>query len=175
MAKADETRARLLDAAERVLLARGQSNFTLDAVAAEAGVSKGGLLYHFASKEALLVGLVRRVADRSAAIIAGERSVARWYIQYPDDNDEAEAALIGSVIASLRSTNHEDDAVHREVTALMTAWDGAIKAEVGGDSVRAAMIRLVGDGIFLATLMKLPLPDPEVHRQLVARLLDPQP
>ena len=32
----------------------GPQALTLDAVAAEAGVSKGGLLYHFASKRELL-------------------------------------------------------------------------------------------------------------------------
>ena len=40
---------------------------TLDAVAAAAQVSKGGLLYHFASKDALAAGLLERLRERSAA------------------------------------------------------------------------------------------------------------
>jgi hypothetical protein len=41
---------RILDAAERVVLRDGVTHLTLDAVAAETGISKGGLLYHFPSK-----------------------------------------------------------------------------------------------------------------------------
>ncbi|HEV2228704.1 MAG TPA: TetR/AcrR family transcriptional regulator [Steroidobacteraceae bacterium] len=53
-------RDRLLDAAERVVVESGATHLTLDAVAKSAGVSKGGLLYHFPSKEALLEGMLAR-------------------------------------------------------------------------------------------------------------------
>ncbi len=53
MARGD-TRQRLLDAAAAVVRRDGAQALTLDAVAAEAGVSKGGLLYHFKSKRELL-------------------------------------------------------------------------------------------------------------------------
>jgi AcrR family transcriptional regulator len=48
----------ILDAAERVITKRGPAHFTLDAVAAEAGISKGGLLYNFPSKQSLIEGMV---------------------------------------------------------------------------------------------------------------------
>ena len=47
MPAATDTRRRLLDAATAVVRRDGARALTLDAVAAEAGVSKGGLLYHF--------------------------------------------------------------------------------------------------------------------------------
>jgi len=53
-------RDRLLDAAETVIQRDGIASFTLDAVAAEAGVSKGGLLHHYPSKERLIETLVAR-------------------------------------------------------------------------------------------------------------------
>ena len=53
----------LLDAAIDVIRRDGARALTLDAVAAEAGVSKGGLLYHFASKRALIDGLLERWLD----------------------------------------------------------------------------------------------------------------
>ncbi|MFM7780846.1 MAG: helix-turn-helix domain-containing protein, partial [Alphaproteobacteria bacterium] len=53
---------RILDAAENLIIARGVGAMTLEAVAREARVSKGGLLYHFASKEALLEALLGRLA-----------------------------------------------------------------------------------------------------------------
>lgn len=42
----------------RVIAAQGTLRLTLEAVAAEAGISKGGLLYHFPSKDSLLLGLL---------------------------------------------------------------------------------------------------------------------
>ncbi len=53
----------LLDAAERVVVRQGIANLTLDAVAAEAGLSKGGLLHHFPSKDRLVEAMVQRSAD----------------------------------------------------------------------------------------------------------------
>lgn len=53
-----DARTRILDAALAVADRVGAANLTLDAVAADAGVSKGGLLYHFASKDQLLRAVV---------------------------------------------------------------------------------------------------------------------
>ena len=54
----DDTRRRILDAAALIARDSGAGNLSLDAVAAKAGVSKGGLLYHFSSKSKLLQSLV---------------------------------------------------------------------------------------------------------------------
>lgn len=56
-------RDRVLDAAEEVILRDGIASFTLEAVAAEAGVSKGGLLHHYPSKDRLIETLVARSLD----------------------------------------------------------------------------------------------------------------
>jgi AcrR family transcriptional regulator len=52
----------LLDAAEAVIVRDGIASLTLDAVAAEAKVSKGGLLHHFPNKDRLVEALVMRTA-----------------------------------------------------------------------------------------------------------------
>jgi AcrR family transcriptional regulator len=46
--RSTNSREKLLDAAEVVVMERGANSMTLDAVAAQANVSKGGLLYQFA-------------------------------------------------------------------------------------------------------------------------------
>lgn len=56
-------RDHLLDSAEEVVLRSGVGALTLDAVAAHAKVSKGGLLYHFPSKDALIESLVNRTCE----------------------------------------------------------------------------------------------------------------
>lgn len=55
---AASNRARILDSAVQVALRDGILAMTLEAVAKEAGVSKGGLLYHFRSKDELLAGML---------------------------------------------------------------------------------------------------------------------
>ena len=57
-AKRTGTKRRILEAAAEIARESGPGNLALDAVAAKAGVSKGGLLYHFPSKSSLLQAVV---------------------------------------------------------------------------------------------------------------------
>jgi AcrR family transcriptional regulator len=56
-------RDRMLDAAEAVVVRQGIANLTLDAVAAEAKMSKGGLLHYFPNKDRLIEAMVARCAE----------------------------------------------------------------------------------------------------------------
>ena len=57
-------RPKILEAAFSVVSSAGAANLTIDAVAERAGVSKGGLLYHFPSKRALLLGMLESMLER---------------------------------------------------------------------------------------------------------------
>jgi len=61
MAYRNSKRSVILEAAARRVAQSGAAHLTIDAVAKEAGISKGGLLYHFPSKEALLVGMLEQL------------------------------------------------------------------------------------------------------------------
>ncbi len=56
-------RDKILEAAEELARVAGPGNLSLDAVAARAGVSKGGLLYHFPTKAKLLEALVEQFLE----------------------------------------------------------------------------------------------------------------
>ena len=58
MANTEDTRKRIRSAAQALVAEQGAANLTLEAVAKDAGVSKGGLLYHYANKQALLEGML---------------------------------------------------------------------------------------------------------------------
>lgn len=58
-------RDRILEAAHRVVSDLGAGHLTLEAVALAAGVSKGGLLYHFPTKEALIAAVANDYATRT--------------------------------------------------------------------------------------------------------------
>ncbi|HZW45951.1 MAG TPA: TetR/AcrR family transcriptional regulator [Microvirga sp.] len=58
------SREKILDAAAELVAKIGAGRLTLDAVAEQAGLSKGGLLYNFPSKDALLQAMIQRMIDQ---------------------------------------------------------------------------------------------------------------
>ncbi|WP_309234657.1 TetR/AcrR family transcriptional regulator [Nocardia sp. XZ_19_385] len=175
------TRDRILDALETLLLEKGMSQVTLENVAAAAGVSKGGLLYHYKSKDALLAGLVRRLGERSdqqlETAVAEGKSVAEWYLQapHPDDEDDAlEIAVQRSMLAAMRTLDGPQDSdvdeVDRALDEVMTKWQAGLDSEIP-DPIQAQIVSLVGDGVYLRALLGLPPVEPALYRQVVARLL----
>lgn len=60
-AEAEQTRERILEAAEHVFFANGVIQTSLDQVAEEAGVTRGAIYWHFADKVALFKALHERV------------------------------------------------------------------------------------------------------------------
>lgn len=91
----------LLQSALQVVTQDGFGAMTLDAVAKAAGISKGGLIHHFPSKDALVTGMLdyyadqlERELDRRAAddpLITGRRVRALmefafpWLVQLSDE------------------------------------------------------------------------------------------
>jgi len=76
-ARAEATRLRLLDATVASLAERGYAGTSTQAVCRQAGVSRGTLLHHFATRDALLLAALRHVlhavvADFVAARLAEE-------------------------------------------------------------------------------------------------------
>lgn len=62
--KSAKTYDQILEAALDIVREEGTHKLTIDAVAKAAGISKGGVLHHFSTKEALISGTVRYgVAD----------------------------------------------------------------------------------------------------------------
>src|SRR3954462_15817205 len=61
------SREKILDAAAELVKEIGAGRLTLEAVAERAGLSKGGLLYNFKSKEVLLKAMIQRIIDEVEA------------------------------------------------------------------------------------------------------------
>lgn len=58
-----ETREKIFQAAMRLAARDGLLNLTLDKVAEESGLSKGGVMHHFATKDALLHGVISHFSE----------------------------------------------------------------------------------------------------------------
>jgi AcrR family transcriptional regulator len=158
------TRDRLLDAAAVVVRRDGAQALTLDAVAAQAGVSKGGLLYHFKSKRELLDALVARWLDEfQADIDAASGNFVAGYVRASDGAKAEEAGLLAALVA--------DPRVLAAVRERYAKWQDLI-ATWGGDPVGATVARLAADGLWLADLLGMAPPQGELREQVLARLLE---
>jgi AcrR family transcriptional regulator len=150
-------RDRVLDAYETLLVDTGPAAATLDAVSSAAGVSKGGLLYHFPSKEALVTGLLERLrvraqADAESMRTAPEGATDVW-LRTSAPPIEATSGLSRTYVAALRIAGGDEAAdLARAVFAeIDDAWYAALLDELG-DPARARLVQLVGDGLYLAAL-----------------------
>src|ERR1700712_1239016 len=79
------SRDRILDAYEDLLAVEGERYATVDAVAAKAGVSKGGVLYHFPAKNHLAAALCDRLValagDDAREMRTAAEGPARYYVR----------------------------------------------------------------------------------------------
>jgi TetR/AcrR family acrAB operon transcriptional repressor len=66
-----ETRQRILDAAEQVFQRQGVSRTSLSHIAAEAGVTRGAIYWHFKNKVDLYDAMIRRVLDPEENLCGG--------------------------------------------------------------------------------------------------------
>jgi AcrR family transcriptional regulator len=160
-----DTRALLLDAAIAVIRRDGAQAVTLEAVAAEAGVSKGGLLYHFKTKRELLDALVARWLEEFDADIRARGGFMPGYVRASDLGDEQRGPELGLLAALIAEP--ETLAAVRERYAR---WQAEVVAT--GDPVESTLVRLAADGLWLADLLGLAPPTGELRRQVLARLLE---
>ena len=170
-----ETRERVLDAAFRTTRGGG-GRFTLDAVAKEAGVSKGAVLHHFPSKEALAVGMLERQLDEFDGLI--ERHLAeepegepgRWlraYVRASFEVGVGDPAVNDALLAAMAT---EPDLLS-SFEGRFESWRRRADAD-GVDRTRANLVRLAVDGLATAESFGLWAPEGEEREDLLEALID---
>ncbi len=169
------TREAILRAADRVVVDVGVSGMTLEAVAREAGVSKGGLLYHFPSKEALISGMIGRLIegfrDALGREFAKEResTSGRWlraYIRASFDEDRWYLEVSAGLLAAVAGDPTLLDPLRKAFE------DGQRWAERDGlDPAVATLVRLAADGLFFAELLGFAPPEGWLRERVLEALL----
>ncbi|MGC5627016.1 TetR/AcrR family transcriptional regulator [Georgenia sp. Z1344] len=162
------SRIRALDAAATIVGRDGLRALTYESLAAETGLTKGGLLYHFPSRDALVVAMHDHLAARWDADIAS-------FV----DGDPAEADAEARLAAYVRSTASTPTRAELllllesvDVPGLVGAWnrviedwappvpaevdpDGEPSGDAGGDGADGAaeldafVARLAADGLWV--------------------------
>lgn len=172
-----DARERVLNAAEERLLAGGPGALVLDAVAADAGVSKGGLLYHFGSKEALVAGLCERMLERfdrqlevaSPGDPAEAGAFTRGYLATTVTDEGKPADDSARLMAGILATLGRDSAHMEQVRARFARWHERLAVD-GIDPTTATLVRLAADGLWLSALLGLPQLEPELGADTVRAL-----
>lgn len=148
MSRPPRARESVLDAFEAILMSDGARAATMDAVAAAAGVSKGGLLYHYASKDALEAALLARVRELARADVDEmeqhpEGIVATFIRTSVMEDSPLDRALVAS--SRLAQSGHADaGAALRDIRTL---WEEALRPHTR-DETALQLVLLVSDGLY---------------------------
>ncbi|HSI66646.1 MAG TPA: TetR/AcrR family transcriptional regulator [Planococcus sp. (in: firmicutes)] len=164
----------ILHAASKIVSERGIFNLTLEATAAEAGVSKGGLLYHFPSKEALVKGMVEHLADNYQRKIADGANNSleekgKWTKAYVEVtfNEPYQNRDMNSGLLAAKAVNAE---LLDPIRQLYTEWQEQIEND-GIDPIKATIIRLATDGIWLSELFDIHHIEEEKKKKVYEKLI----
>ncbi|WP_225028903.1 TetR/AcrR family transcriptional regulator [Xinfangfangia pollutisoli] len=144
------SRDRLLDLAEDIVRQGGGAALTIGALAQAAGISKGGVQYAFASKDALVRGLIDRWTGQFDALLPGpeeEPDPIRFVHRYLAATRASQQAM-NAKMAALLVSYLEDPANLQETRD----WYRGIFARLGGQGAQARAARvafLAVEGLFL--------------------------
>jgi AcrR family transcriptional regulator len=124
-------RASVLDAAERVVRRDGAARMTLEAVAAEAQISKASVLYDYKTKQALVQAVIERRVETEDTRM---RQVMDQLGDVPD------AAIRGRLAAARRLVSDEDRDVAISLCAALAQDTGLRRPIQAAFRHRIAMI-----------------------------------
>ena len=170
-------RERILEAAERVVGELGAARMTLDGVAQAAGVSKGGLLYHFPSKEALFGALAKRYVENMDDCVAQAKSGVG-----ETDGRDLKACIVGileqqprakivGMGAALFAAAANDltllDMIRERIAQYMQQIENS-----NVDFARAAIVTLAIDGLIMRESLRISSFTEAQRERVVRQLLD---
>lgn len=163
-----------LDAALRVITGEAAPRFTLARVAQETGVSKGGLLHHYPSKDALLRALLEREyalfkmsVERQAGFFGGAPGArTRALITACFATEASGQPLMLSLLAAMFES-------HELLEAFRTEWADYRRSFLhdGLPEAQALLIQLALDGLYFAELLGLEPPTGRLRDDLYQTLL----
>ena len=172
----------ILTAAERVALRDGVLRLTVEAVAREAKLSKGGVLYHFATKESLIQAMLDRLIQYCEQEMTqhqqNDAAPGRWtraYVRktlapltpYPGEAAFPKSKEVGAGLIVAAATNPK---LLEPLRKRFRTWQRAIERD-GISPTRATVVRLAVDGLWLADVLGIWSLSDKLRRQVLNELL----
>lgn len=187
MAKETDVRGKVCLAAIKLAADEGILAVTLDGVAKAAGLSKGGLIYHFPSKELLLKGMVAHFGQQVEELLQTRMEqdpeprfrLARTFLDCafgpaPDSPPwpgELDPALMNRFILSLLSAAVHHPNVLKPLQELGHRLQQQLLAQ-GDAGLEELLIWLAVDGLFFWQFVGLIRPEDPRHKQIEHFLRD---
>jgi AcrR family transcriptional regulator len=169
------TRERLLAASAMLIATEGPSALTLDRAAEAGGVSKGAILYHFRSKDALVSALVQALLDHfdaateklasSDAVSKGSYARAYAKVSFDPRNKSPEAAA-GLLVAVANDIALLKPAAERHAEYQQRLEDDGISPTI------ATLVRLASDGLYFARAFGLAPPSDAQSAKVLKLMLE---
>ena len=171
--RSSNQRPKILDAAFAVVSTEGSAHLTIDAVADAAGVSKGGLLYHFPNKRALLLGMLETMLERYAPEPSAAKLLPEHIEREKNQSDAEAAASIAILAAASEDPTLLDPARGRIAQLFKDARSSYADGEL------AQLLLLAVEGLRFLKMLKLcPLGETEdqaLHQRLEALAAELEP
>ncbi len=148
MSRPPHARESVLDAFEAILIEDGERSATMDATARAAGVSKGGLLYHFGSKDALERGVIERldllVSDDITQMSSAPDGPISYFLRSSImQNDPLDRAIL----ATSRLAQGGNAAASTALREVRERWGDALRPHTR-DAASLDLVMLVSDGLY---------------------------
>ncbi len=173
--EAMQTRDSILRAASQIIARHGINAFTIEAVAQEAGITKGGVLHHFPSKEDLMNGLIDQVIEAFNTRLVAEMELepedqpGRWlraYIRTVFSAPYEDMNLIPALAAAVAADHRTLDRIRR---GFEESQQAAVQDSI--DPIQTTIIRLAVDGVVFTRALNLDVLDEETSRNVYEQLL----
>ncbi|NEW05483.1 TetR/AcrR family transcriptional regulator [Paenibacillus sp. SYP-B3998] len=165
----------ILEAATKFVLSQGAAQLTLDAVAKEAEISKGGLFYHFATKEILIKAMVVQAREHMTDSIQkfydqDNEPKGRWtraYLRWAQEDLERNKELYSALLIAMVTNPGLLNPVELFFQQLYE------KVEVDQlDPVLANVICLAADGLWYADMFNFNPLREEMRTKVIGRLIE---
>lgn len=166
-------RRALLDQAARITLEQGLSKVTFQAVADAVGVTKGGVMHHFATKNALILEVFNDAMAKFEAEV--DAAMAKDPVRY---GSFTRAYIDATISLGEKGQKEFDNQAtlyvlmlgDSEMRELWAQWanEQLKKHEATDNTETLCMVRLVADGIWLSDFSGINISD---KKSLRARLL----
>lgn len=164
----------LLNVVGEIILQKGVAAVTLESVAEAAGVSKGGLLYHFPNKKDLLAGFAEHVAhkymDSVRSIAAADtesvgRNTRADLNIYANSKDSQGIYLWAALLATRHDNGGFDSFVREHFFGIMSEdSDGT------DTNVMLAIVKFAVDGLAIAEMAGVFQQDPGLRLRVIETL-----
>ncbi len=165
----------MLDAFARILIDDGERAATMEATARAAGVSKGGLLYHFASKDALVAGLIERMETLAVDDVAHLADAPEGRVAaFMRTSMNTGSPLDNAIVAVSRLAQNGSAPAVAALRRLRELWEDAVRPDTR-DETALQLVMLVSDGLYFNSALTIgsvpgPEPTPERLDALIARV-----